>query len=264
MKRKFNNKEEQKFITLYNKGLSTYDIAIKFNTCNTLIGRILKRNNIKRRLKWCNSRKYQLNEQIFNKIDTKQKAYWLGFIMGDGSIWIRSLCIEIHKRDIEHLKKFQIFMQTDTPIRMEKKDMVRIIVNSDYLVKSLNKYGIIQNKSSTKIKTPNIPKKYLKDFYRGFLDADGSIYVNKSKYPQAAIAFTSNYIDILKEIQIWICSSINRKQGHLEEKTKMHKISVSRLTFSGNILFKQIFILLYNNSKIYLDRKYKLGYSIIS
>jgi DNA-binding PadR family transcriptional regulator len=33
-----------------------------------------------------NRRKFSLNESYFERIDTKEKAYWLGFLSADGSI----------------------------------------------------------------------------------------------------------------------------------------------------------------------------------
>jgi len=50
---------------------------------------------------------YHFNEKFFNKIDTEEKAYWLGFIMADGYTRLNKknnpaqTSIEISKKDIE-------------------------------------------------------------------------------------------------------------------------------------------------------------------
>ncbi|MBC8427393.1 MAG: hypothetical protein H8D97_00730 [Proteobacteria bacterium] len=58
------------------------------------------------------------NEEYFNNIDTKEKAYWLGFIYADGSVSQENskdkrLEIGLSSKDEKHLQKFaDIFDKT--------------------------------------------------------------------------------------------------------------------------------------------------------
>jgi hypothetical protein len=60
------------------------------------------------------NKKYNFNENYFEKIDTEEKAYWLGFITADGSINLGygkqkfyQLHINLKGGDYSHLEKFQ-------------------------------------------------------------------------------------------------------------------------------------------------------------
>ena len=52
------------------------------------------------------------NRNIFNKIDSEEKAYWLGFIVADGYLNINKhmLRIKLGNRDRSHLIKFIKFI----------------------------------------------------------------------------------------------------------------------------------------------------------
>ena len=83
-----------------------YDIATNlpyrdFITVGLLLDKLLIQNKTK------------FNENIFDCIDTEEKAYWLGFIFADGSIRSNgSFIFELSLKgsDINHLHKFNTFM----------------------------------------------------------------------------------------------------------------------------------------------------------
>ena len=55
------------------------------------------------------------NRHIFDTIDTKEKAYWLGFIVADGYLNDSKHMLRIKLGDIDkkHLEKFIIFLGGD-------------------------------------------------------------------------------------------------------------------------------------------------------
>jgi hypothetical protein len=57
----------------------------------------------------------------------------------------------------------------------------RLQVGSKEWFKDLTKLGFTQQKSKTLL-FPDVPKKYLGDFVRGYFDGDGCVYFNKLKY----------------------------------------------------------------------------------
>ena len=76
--------QEQEIIRLYQNGNSLVDICNIFNiSAPDTIRRVLKRNNIP--VIGFRS-KYPVNEDYFEDINTKEKAYWLGVLYADGAI----------------------------------------------------------------------------------------------------------------------------------------------------------------------------------
>ena len=69
--------------------------------------------------------KYKYNKDYFEKIDTSDKAYWLGFLYADGCInryykndKLKSMTLELglSYKDKEHLEKFKQCLDTNIPI----------------------------------------------------------------------------------------------------------------------------------------------------
>jgi hypothetical protein len=101
-------------------------LAREYDVNGNTIRRHLNNNSIKTRLhadKY--TRKYDLNESFFETIDTEEKAYWLGFLMADGSVhagqnqdgtghW--NVKISLATADKERIEKFKITIGADNPI----------------------------------------------------------------------------------------------------------------------------------------------------
>lgn len=96
----------------------------KYNYSNTVLYRELKENNIQIRSFEDASRKYEINKDIFKQI-TEQSAYWMGFIVTDGSFQKRlnsyQLVIHLSNKDDNHLKKIREFIQPEVKITYTKK-----------------------------------------------------------------------------------------------------------------------------------------------
>lgn len=140
------------------------------------------------------SRKYNIDDSIFNKITNVEQAYWLGFIAADGSIVGNSLKFMLKADDANHLRKFLDFAKSDYPIgycnsHYKSKDCTvhyfkacYIKVNSRKIVENLNNYGITQNKKYKNINFLNsIPDKFKMSFLCGLFDGDGSVGVYNGK-----------------------------------------------------------------------------------
>ena len=101
---------------LYLSGHSCREIASIVNANEDTICMYLKNEGINT----SNSSTFRFNENVFDCIDTEEKAYWLGFIYADGSIFSNGYKFELSLcgKDIEHLHKFNKFME-------HKKDNVK-------------------------------------------------------------------------------------------------------------------------------------------
>ena len=68
------------------------------------------------------NKKFKVNDDYFEIIDTEEKAYWLGFFYADGCVSIDKntnsgeCCIKLSKCDYEHLKKFNKSIHGNIPV----------------------------------------------------------------------------------------------------------------------------------------------------
>lgn len=124
-----------------------------------------------------------MKDNIFEQIDSNNKAYWLGFLAADGSIKGNELSIGLSSKDRQHLVNFLTFIESDNLIVDTMSHCTNngkyypsshINIYSTKLVNDLSMYGIINSKSYQNINfLENIPKEYYDAFIIGYFDGDG-------------------------------------------------------------------------------------------
>ena len=92
-------------VDLYNSGQSSAAIARQIGTHKdgSQIRRLLNRRGVVMRDSSASQRKKALNEDAFSTL-TPDAAYWLGFLMADGSVCEREVRIAVAAIDIAHLE----------------------------------------------------------------------------------------------------------------------------------------------------------------
>ncbi len=222
---------------------------------------ILSRDAFYRRTKFCSiscsSRKYNFDESYFDKINTPEKAYWLGFLYADGNVCNNLLKIKLKRSDEDHLTKFKESIKSEHPIRRDNYirnnktyyNSTFSIYSTKLCIKLFN-LGMIPNKSLI-IEHPKIFKKYESDFIRGYFDGDGCIYVHY-KYPNCKTwsigSGSKKFILKLKEI---LENRLNIKITFKQKKRNFYSIHVC-----SKLAIQKIFNFMYKNSTIHLERKY--------
>ena len=209
---------------------------------------------------------YSFDETIFDSIDTEEKAYWLGFIFADGCIlssplnsttpkYVFTMCLALI--DTGHLFKLENFMQVDkskvkvydyTDYNGNKKQQAKFDLCNQHLWETLNSHGCTPNKSLT-LKYPNCIKQDLKrHFLRGYFDGDGSfgIYGTRSLFGELNLSCVGTK-DILDNLFSDFSVNMYHHNNHSEET----------LTITANSeKAKQILDYMYQDSTVYLDRKF--------
>lgn len=255
--RVLNLKEEQQVIDLYlNYKLSQKEIANKFNCCAETIHKILKGNNIKIRVQPRKNK--NVNEHYFEKINTEQKAYFLGFLFADGNIFKNQLSLEIQAKDRELLEVFKEELQLESKISYRKRantEVCCIRVVSDKICKDLSQYGIVPNKTYMTKHLPVIPEEFLPHFLRGLIDGDGWISIDKSGYYHIGLVSYSK--NICEEFQKY-CNSLLSKKSKSKITLKDKNGHSYSCQFQGLEITKQLANALYKDNKICLSRKYRL------
>ena len=209
-------------------------------------------------------RKYNVNDVYFNKIDTEEKAYWLGFLLADGCIHERAgqdrLSLVLGIKDKNHLEKFKKSLSFEGPIIDYTKKSGLFIglihshvrITSQLLVNDLAKVGCIPRKTLT-LEFPIIKDDLINHFIRGYFDGDGSVFISKEKhwrnnniFPVIHFRFigTKAFLNVLDE-KINLSGRLVQAKG-----SKVYELSYKR-NKKANLFYNY----LYKDATIFLERK---------
>jgi hypothetical protein len=172
------NKEELKL--LIEKGYTNQQLAYKYNCSVSTIRRYLKTNNLQREV----SSHPNLKTNQFKNIDTKEKAYWLGFLYADGCVIFNevkktyTVVLDLGIKDLESVERFCDFMGGDKKkISTITRKGIYISKRVGFYSKSLCQYLIDLGCTPRKSLTIRLPKLKNKELYKAFLlgyyDGDG-------------------------------------------------------------------------------------------
>ena len=244
-------------ISRYQNKESSTDIAKDFYCSGGAICAFLKRNNIARRDSLQSAkRRYSLNEQYFDCIDSEDKAYWLGFITADGGVNHKRLMITLKYDDYDHLYKFKRNIQATQHIyyycNIKKKDPTVVLeIVSRPLVRSLAQYTITPNKTFT-VKPPTLDSSLLRHYWRGVIDGDGCL--------------TRSWCETYSSWKVYLCGNSHIVGGFrdwislcgLKYANILPDRNIFKVMYHGKKLPYDIASVLYEGSSVYLDRKYQL------
>lgn len=213
---------------------------------------------------------YQLNENYFETIDSREKAYFLGLLAADGCIHKAipskrntriSLSLKVEdKYIIDDFAKAINYTGNVRTVTIRKGQYAGhqygcLLFTSNKMAADLLKYGIASSKSST-LQYPPIPKELDFDFIRGYFDGNGSVFISNEKHwrtgkitPVIHFRFCGPE-KLLAEIQ----SKLNVK-GRL---VKSKKSFVYELQCKRNVQASIFFNKIYTDTTLYLKRKYNV------
>lgn len=224
----------------------------------------ISRTNFSLRLKkegFGDNRLFRFNHDYFRTIDTEEKAYWLGFLMADGCLFERqhprpwngstkAIILCVNNKDHEHLLKFNKALNSTNKISLSKKDnCARTMHCSIKMYNDLISFGCTPNKSLT-LKFPLLIESLIKHYIRGYIDGDGCISIKDKENGIGSIVIS--YIGTL--------DMMNNLNKHFCVFNKYRKVGENTYTTAicGNIKAMRILDWLYQDSTIYLERKYEI------
>ena len=246
-------------------------IAKKYNVDSSSACTLFQRRGIKIRKNpslW--NRTYSINEKYFEKIDTEDKAYFLGLMYADGNIFGSRMKIGLQEKDKNILEKFKKYIKYNGPLMLRKggkrddgwgvrKNQYILQIVNQKISKSLSNLGCIPKKSLV-LQFPTekqVPKKWIRHFIRGVMDGDGyfskyNIKANKTTKMQVCLVSTIMFLEklttILKE-ELDINTFITKR--HKERNTVTRQMFIS-----GTNQVTKFLNWIYKDSTVSLDRKY--------
>lgn len=274
MAKRYDVELEKKIVKEYKNGMTPYQMVklipeLKGKRPSVIYG-ILKRLNVQVRNpivitdeQKLTRRKYSVNDNYFNVIDTEEKAYWLGFIYADGYVitGMDKIGISLNSIDKNHLDKFKQATLATYPINdYEEKSgygigsiYSRILITSKQMKNDLLRLGIYENKTLILKFPAQVPQRLIRHFIRGYFDGDGSL-----TYGRKQVCGNCNYsikfigtIEMINAIQEYLGTSVKEEQRYPERNVNNYSI-----TIGGNQQVRKILDNLYQGATIYLERKY--------
>jgi hypothetical protein len=119
----------------------------------------------------------QVKRHFFQSINTNKKAYWLGFLAADGTVYIggrqHTVCLDLQPRDLHWLTRFRDTIAPGAKITQHGDRSYSVSIGSQELVHDLVRLGITPRKSNT-LAWPPIPEPFVIPFLLGYFDGDGS------------------------------------------------------------------------------------------
>lgn len=250
-----------------NTEIKSKEIENKYNLNRYYFLKILKKYNISLK-----DHRIKVNENYFETIDTPAKAYYLGFIAGDGTLRYNEkhnsymLTIKLHIKDIDILEKFKKDLDSDHKINTTREldkrfDVMRdpcyITIANNKLCTDLIKNGIKIKKSSDLSIPSCITDKLMPHFIRGLSDSDGGWHVRKNDISWGFVSSLSSFLEEIKTILIKNC---NLDVVASFPASKNNEIITSwKFRYGGNIQCKRIYDYLYSDGGPWLNRKYEIS-----
>lgn len=223
-----------------------------------------------------------INKDIhfFEKIDSEEKAYFLGFLAADGTIsdngeqGTYSIKLVVSFKDIDILEKMKKAFNSEAKIHIVnietnlpqggkcKSTTSSLLICNKKLVRDIEKYGITPRKSLTlNVNTDLIPKELQRHFIRGLIDGDGSfgLYDRKTKTEKIKWSYTVGLISsrlMVEKVKKLVLEVFPEFKIDIWQ-AKGCKENTCRWGLSRKDDFKKFLDYIYKDSNIYLDRKYE-------
>lgn len=259
--------EYDKIVDLYKSGLSKEKIEKIYNVSNSVIDRIFRIKNIKCRDNSHKGRKYYINENYFDKIDTPNKAYILGLLYADGCNASNTnlIKLELQERDKSILDKINLELEYSKPLSFHElnrknsnwQNTYAIEITNKHMSKKLEELGMIPRKSLI-LEFPDwINDNLMKDFIRGYFDGDGHIEWNKKHF--LTLASSKEFCEGL---QVYLKDKLNIISTNYLTSNKESNTRVLHIFKSKQII--KVLDWMYKDSILHIDRKYEKYIGILN
>lgn len=259
---------EQLIINDYlNSELKSEEIQNKYEISSYIFLNIRKKHDIPFRKAKYNT--ISINQNYFETINTPAKAYYLGFIAGDGYLRYRAeknchvLRIELNSKDIDILEKFKQELESEHTINLTKRfdkkyniwrEPCSIEISNTKLCTDIIKNGVGLNKSK-ELKLPNINDNLMRHYVRGLIDSDGGWHIRSTGKNEIIFSFVSS----VKQFSYDVMNFLMEKCSLDEVKVNVQGGGTSYVFYyAGNVQTKRIYQYLYGDGGPWLDRKYNL------
>lgn len=216
------------------------------------------------------NRKYKIQEDFFDCINTQEKAYFLGILFADGynNTDRNSVTLSLSEKDRALLTALNTLLQPTKPVLFinlwrnrlkcpNTQDQYRLTIGNKHISQKLAELGCVKAKTFD-LTLPGddaVPKGLLRHFVRGYFDGDGSIcnYVSGG-YPKVTTSMTSTE-EFLNGIQVLMQQELCFNPVKLLCRFPERGNNIRSLCYSGRVKCSKFRDWLYKDATIFLERK---------
>jgi hypothetical protein len=207
-------------------------------------------------------RKYPINEDFFDNIDTEEKAYFLGFLYADGCNqmahhWSTVISLDVIDEEILHVFSKLIYKDENdakSQVRLSNREHegkgieATLSINSKHICQQMQKLGCVSRKTFILEYPKWMPENLHRHFIRGYFDGDGTINRETEMVSGCKIVSTLQFLEGMKTIANIDCS--------IYKVDKSNDKNTYELYYSGNRNQWLFLHWVYSGATIYLQRKY--------
>lgn len=247
---------------MYEAGRTTEEVGQEFGLCGNTIAKVLKECGVG--VRKAARRSGVKNHDYFERIDTADKAYFLGWMITDGAVVesktrpnrSKIISIEIADRDRDILQLFaqRLGAEQDIVKDFKKRGHSHIRFSSEKMAEDLEKYGVVPRKSEIAT-LPIIDDTLMPHLIRGIFDGNGTATVGKDGCVR--FAFYGSHA-LCSGIRDYLGSTIGLNMNKVSKTTCYH------VWYGGNGVAKRFSEYLYADCGEYMLQRKKSKFDTIS
>ena len=269
------DEQKEEIIELYASKTSR-ELADKYGVSRGQITKVWYDNSLTGK----DRHKYPFDYNYFESIDNADKAYFLGLLASDGSVFKRDggdnsqaiTRISLQKQDKNILEVFKLYLDSEQPLYIMETHNNSYInyfytleLVSDKLASDLCKYNIIQNKTYS-YSMVELRKELMSHYFRGYFDGDGSISCTNKKFhtPSAYNISISGFAHNLSKLKAYLLENENINSVIVIDK-RNENLPFGQLVFADiENKYKFIEYIYKDRGDIFLPRKRYLAECFIN
>lgn len=212
-----------------------------------------------------------INSDFFKK-RSSEMYYVLGYIVADGCV-VKSkdrpknpYTLNITSAEKEHLYNIRQALNSEHKISKKiggysVKPIYQLQIRNKVLTYDLMKRGIMPKKTYN-IKPIEIPNKYFHDYFRGFFDGDGTVYIYEvNGVVQVKAGFVGTSLPFIVDLNRKLCSNLGiaTKNVHkVFDKRKGRERNRYSVDFYINDCERLARFMYGHKPSLYLERKFRI------
>jgi len=213
-----------------------------------------------------------VDHRFFDTIDSESKAYWLGFVVADGTVsWDvkggnYGVTFGLQRSDRDHLVTFLRDLQSDSEVHIDPRNgTVRAQIYSKYLAAALVELGVTPRKSGRE-RVPEVSIPLRHHFWRGVFDGDGSVTIQRKAAglaPEYRFSLIGSQ-EILMAFQRWAYEAAGARQQLIGRASNQNGPTKTYVFYmNGNRQIEAVLSALFSASTRRLTRKYETYLSLV-